>query len=172
MKKKFINFCSALLLCATVSAVGIPAISNEIEAKAFITEEDMKGLNELEREFVSKSDLFLLGGMRGATNKAKATAKEKFISTDNPNEGDGNANAFLHAYWNALLVGESGENVTRVFTTAHEVTADKVASLNKHDKNAREMDLFNGEYGSQIGIDGMEFLKRLEESHYEPGDLI
>ena len=33
---------------------------------------------------------------------------------------DGRADAFRHAYWNALGTAEFGSNITQIFTDAHE----------------------------------------------------
>jgi hypothetical protein len=60
-------------------------------------------------------------------------------------QNDGQRDAFRHAYWNALLTKNFGENWTQQFTTAHEG-----APGNPADREA--MDLYNNEVGRQIAL--------------------
>jgi hypothetical protein len=55
-------------------------------------------------------------------------------------------NAFQHAFWNALLTSDYGENFAEAFTTAHETGAGS-------GKENQFMDLHNNEVGRQIALD-------------------
>lgn len=57
---------------------------------------------------------------------------------------DGHRDAFRHAYWNALMTQQFGENWTRAFATAHEGGPGNPA-------NREAMDLYNNEVGRSIG---------------------
>lgn len=56
---------------------------------------------------------------------------------------DGHADAFRHAYWNALLTQRFDEGWTSDFTTAHERRPDNLP-------HAEAMDLHNNEVGRRI----------------------
>ncbi len=58
-------------------------------------------------------------------------------------DNNGQRDAFRHAYWNALLTKNFGENWTKQFTTAHEGVPG-----NEADREA--MDLYNNEVGRAI----------------------
>ncbi|WP_063046897.1 WXG100 family type VII secretion target [Nocardia pseudovaccinii] len=62
--------------------------------------------------------------------------------------GDGHADAFRHAYWNAMLTKEFGEDWTKAFTTAHERIDDPA----KTHASAEAMDLYNNEVGRRIAM--------------------
>lgn len=57
---------------------------------------------------------------------------------------DGHRDAFRHAYWNALMTQQFGEQWTRAFATAHEGGPGNPA-------NREAMDLYNNEIGRSIG---------------------
>lgn len=56
---------------------------------------------------------------------------------------DGRADAFLHAYWNALDTAEIGSVVTEIFTDAHEAFSSGLS---------KQMDLYNNEKGREKAI--------------------
>ncbi|WP_156959337.1 hypothetical protein [Nocardia sp. BMG51109] len=62
--------------------------------------------------------------------------------------GDGHADAFRHAYWNAMLTKEFGEDWANAYTTAHERTEDPA----KTHASAEAMDLYNNEVGRRIAM--------------------
>ena len=57
---------------------------------------------------------------------------------------DGKADAFRHAYWNALDSAEFGPNITKIFTTAHEAFSCGLP---------KTMDLYNNQKGRQNTAD-------------------
>lgn len=59
---------------------------------------------------------------------------------------DGHRDAFRHAYWNALMAKEFGQDWARAFGTAHEGLPDNPA-------NREAMDLFNNEVGREIAAE-------------------
>ncbi|WP_406275077.1 hypothetical protein OH799_02395 [Nocardia sp. NBC_00881] len=64
-------------------------------------------------------------------------------------DADGHGDAFRHAYWNARMTQEFGDDWTKAYTTAHEKTGGNPP--------AREaMDLFNNEKGREIGRDNSD----------------
>ena len=74
---------------------------------------------------------------------------EAFTVTDarfaSPDRNDDHNDAFRHAYWNARLTQEFGEDWTKRFTMAHESIPGNTA--------AREaMDLYNNEVGRSVAM--------------------
>ncbi|MGW4770307.1 DUF6973 domain-containing protein [Nocardia sp. NPDC004278] len=62
------------------------------------------------------------------------------------NNQDNHTDAFRHAYWNALLTREFGEDWTKEYTSKHEMRDDN--------RSVREaMDLYNNEVGRKIAVD-------------------
>ncbi|ATY32166.1 DUF6973 domain-containing protein [Sphingomonas psychrotolerans] len=61
-------------------------------------------------------------------------------------KNDGHTDAFRHAYWNARLTAEFGENWTKEFTTAHE-------GLPGNGAVREAMDLYNNEVGRRIAVE-------------------
>lgn len=61
-------------------------------------------------------------------------------------KNDGHTDAFRHAYWNARLTSEFGENWTKQFTTAHE-------GLPGNGAVREAMDLYNNEVGRRIAVE-------------------
>lgn len=62
--------------------------------------------------------------------------------------GDGHNDAFRHAYWNARMTSEFGENWAKQYATAHEAV-----TTNINNSSVREaMDLYNNEVGRQIAL--------------------
>ena len=82
---------------------------------------------------------------------------------------DGHADAFRHAYWNALLTHRFDEGWTTDFTTAHERRADSLP-------HAEAMDLHNNEVGRRIAQEnpdaGPEELAQLVEQAVRDGETI
>jgi hypothetical protein len=82
---------------------------------------------------------------------------------------DGHRDAFRHAYWNALMTKEYGENWTRSFATAHEGGPNNPA-------NREAMDLYNNEIGRSIGAANRnatpEQLANLVEQALNQGKLV
>lgn len=75
-------------------------------------------------------------------DEAFAVADARFVS---PDQNDDHNDAFRHAYWNARLTQEFGEDWTKRFTTAHESLPGNPA--------AREaMDLYNNEVGRSVAV--------------------
>jgi hypothetical protein len=87
------------------------------------------------------------------TSKARYPAPTSFpsyVGTTNHDRNmwisnDGHRDAFRHAYWNALLTKNFGEEWTRQFTTAHEGIPGNEASR-------EAMDLYNNEVGRKITL--------------------
>jgi hypothetical protein len=75
-------------------------------------------------------------------SQAGSTDRERVRWTQN----DGHRDAFRHAYWNALLTKNFGEEWTRQFANAHEGVPG-----NQADREA--MDLYNNEVGRKIALD-------------------
>jgi len=67
------------------------------------------------------------------------------VSHDDWVNNNGHRDAFRHAYWNALLVQEFGEQWTEQYTTAHEAFPDP-----PNPPSMEAMDLYNNEVGRQI----------------------
>ncbi|MFC6015423.1 DUF6973 domain-containing protein [Plantactinospora solaniradicis] len=75
-------------------------------------------------------------------DEAFAVADARFTS---PDRNDDQNDAFRHAYWNARLTQEFGEDWTNRFTSAHETLPGNPA--------AREaMDLYNNEVGRSVAV--------------------
>ncbi|MGW0251372.1 DUF6973 domain-containing protein [Nocardia goodfellowii] len=60
--------------------------------------------------------------------------------------GDGHADAFRHAYWNALMAKEMGQDWAKNFATAHE----RIDDPNATHASSEAMDLHNNEIGRRI----------------------
>lgn len=82
---------------------------------------------------------------------------------------DGHADAFRHAYWNALLTQRFDEGWTSDFTTAHERRPDNLP-------HAEAMDLHNNEVGRHIALEnpdaGPEELAGLVEHAVRDGQMV
>ncbi len=62
--------------------------------------------------------------------------------------GDGHNDAFRHAFWNARMTAEFGENWAKQYATAHEAVTTQI-----NNSSVREaMDLYNNEIGRQIAV--------------------
>ena len=76
-----------------------------------------------------------------AMERATNTAEQRYSGTTN----DGHGDAFRHAYWNALMTKEFGEDWTKAYTTAHE-------GLGGNPANREAMDLYNNEVGRRVAM--------------------
>lgn len=101
-----------------------------------------RGLHGLQQMSDIKDRAFAEGVRRFPDNPVPAG-----IPADRAREwqgNDGHRDAFRHAYWNALMTQQFGENWTRAFATAHEGGPGNPA-------NREAMDLYNNEVGRSIG---------------------
>ncbi len=88
--------------------------------------------------------------MNSARNKADDATWEIFGEAGN---GDGEANAFKHAYWNAEAAKSLGEKMTRLFANAHEFGW---VWENISNPIPMEMDLHNNMVGREVGTSSLE----------------
>jgi hypothetical protein len=131
-------------------------------------------------ELTSSRGLVGLQQFSGIKDRAFSEAEKRF--PDNPLPGnipadrarewqgnDGHRDAFRHAYWNALLTQQYGEQWTKAFTTAHEGLPGNTA-------NREAMDLYNNEVGRSIGAANKnatpEQLANLVEQSLNQGKLV
>jgi hypothetical protein len=75
------------------------------------------------------------------TETARDTAKEVFPASVDDGKGD----AFRHAYWNALMTQQYGEDWTKEFATAHEKSGGNTPQR-------EAMDLYNNELGRKVAL--------------------
>lgn len=98
---------------------------------------------------VTPSEARILKQMPLADQIAFYNIRQQAIETANENfpedKQDGHTDAFRHAYWNALLTRQFGEDFARAMTTAHEAVPD-------HTAGSEAMDLHNNEVGRQIAV--------------------
>jgi hypothetical protein len=124
-----------------------------------------------------------LAGLKGFSDiKDRAFDESEKRFPDNPRPGnipesragewqgnDGHRDAFRHAYWNALMTQQYGEQWTKAFATAHEGLPGNTA-------NREAMDLYNNEVGRQIGANNKnatpEQLANLVEQSLNQGKLV
>ncbi|MCA1672226.1 MAG: hypothetical protein LC799_08505, partial [Actinobacteria bacterium] len=82
---------------------------------------------------------------------------------------DGHADAFRHAYWNAMLTQRFGEEWTQEYTTAHERNPDSHPT-------PVAMDLHNNEVGRRIALENPdaseEELRGLVEQAVRDGEMV
>jgi hypothetical protein len=97
-----------------------------------------------------------------------------YVPSDNKNKklwvnNDGHRDAFRHAYWNALLTSEFGEEWTENYATAHE-------GLPGNPSTREAMDLYNNEVGRNIAIENPdaddEELADLVKEAVENGEML
>lgn len=81
---------------------------------------------------------------------------------------DGHGDAFRHAYWNALMTREFGNEFAQQFATAHEGSADT--------SDAEAMDLYNNEVGRRIAMENPDAspqeLADLVQDAIENGEMV
>lgn len=123
-----------------------------------LTDETRK-LTAAEADLMDSLSVFGLRDMKDIKGKAETVALERYPKPDDLREGfpqnpeitddfdswaqnDGHADAFRHAYWNALMTKQFGSDFTERFTSAHEGVE------NPADREA--MDLYNNEIGRRI----------------------
>jgi hypothetical protein len=131
-------------------------------------------------ELTSSRGLVGLQEFSGIKDRAFSEAEKRFpnnplpdnIPADRAREwqgNDGHRDAFRHAYWNALLTQQYGEQWTKAFTTAHEGLPGNTA-------NREAMDLYNNEVGRSIGAANKnatpEQLANLVEQSLNQGKLV
>ncbi|WP_406233222.1 DUF6973 domain-containing protein [Nocardia sp. NBC_01009] len=98
--------------------------------------------------------------------EAEETAESLF---PNENTQDNHTDAYRHAYWNALMTQEFGEDWTKEYTSKHEGRPDNAA--------VREaMDLYNNEIGRKIALANpdasQEQLQDLVKDAVDRGDTV
>lgn len=99
---------------------------------------------------VGKHGLLGLKEFYDIKTEAEQAAEDQFSGFDVDEQklvlADGHGDAFRHAYWNARMTQEFGEEWTQTYTTAHEKTGGNPP--------AREaMDLYNNKLGREIALD-------------------
>ena len=123
-----------------------------------------------EAELLSKLGPHGIYRMNSIKDTAFGVAGDNYFADGSPYSlNDGHNDAFRHAYWNALMTKEFGEEWTEAFATAHEASPENPA--------AREaMDLYNNEIGRRIATENPnasdEELARLIRGAVEDGELV
>ncbi|WP_330253708.1 hypothetical protein OG874_03635 [Nocardia sp. NBC_00565] len=102
---------------------------------------------------IGKHGLLGLKEFYDIKTEAEQAAKDQFpgfdVETQERVLSDGHGDAFRHAYWNARMTQEFGEDWTQTYTTAHEKSGGNPP--------AREaMDLYNNKLGREIAIDNRD----------------
>ncbi|SDK86873.1 hypothetical protein SAMN04488074_107336 [Lentzea albidocapillata subsp. violacea] len=90
-----------------------------------------------------------LKAMAGIRESSGAVAHERYpdlAAGENEVRDRSHANAFKHAYWNALMVRQFGPEWTEEYATAHEAIPGNQA-------NNEAMDLYNNEVGRRIATE-------------------
>lgn len=83
---------------------------------------------------------FALKTFYDAMSRADQTTEKRY---QGKGTADGHGDAFRHAYWNALMTREFGEEWTKNYATAHE-------RLGGNPANREAMDLYNNEIGRRV----------------------
>lgn len=107
-----------------------------------------ENLNYAEQVLVAGYPLDAMS-MNSAREEADKATWEIFKEAGN---GDGEANAFKHAYWNAVAAKKIGEKKTRLFANAHEFGW---AWENAVNPTPMKMDLHNNSVGRIIGTSNL-----------------
>ncbi|WP_157103763.1 DUF6973 domain-containing protein [Nocardia harenae] len=111
---------------------------------------DPKELTAGEADMLSRLNLHGVAAAVAIEQLASDGGHEVFA--DEPRKGgigDGHADAFRHAYWNAMLTKEFGAEWTEAFTTAHE----RIDDPDRTHATAEAMDLYNNEVGRRIAAE-------------------
>ncbi|WP_054811277.1 DUF6973 domain-containing protein [Nocardia arizonensis] len=99
------------------------------------------------------------------SSEAMAAAESTFPAST----ADGQGDAFRHAYWNALMTQQFGEDWTKEYGTAHEKSAGNVPQR-------EAMDLYNNERGRQIALANPNAspaeLQQIIKSEIDKGTLV
>jgi hypothetical protein len=126
---------------------------------AGIFTDETRKLTATEADLMDSLSVFGLRDMKDIKGKAETVSLERYPKPEdmrggfpqNPEvtedfdtwaQNDGHADAFRHAYWNALMTKQFGKDFTERFTSAHEGVE------NPADREA--MDLYNNEVGRRI----------------------
>lgn len=142
----------------------IEEVANEVrylanKSKSHVIDNTIKGLRKINMmpENLNYVEQVLVVGypaaaetMNIARDKADEATWEIFGEAGN---GDGEANAFKHAYWNARASKVLGEKMTRIFANAHEFGW---VWENVNNPIPMEMDLHNNMVGREVGTSSLE----------------
>lgn len=111
-----------------------------------IDDQDYDHLNECEKALVK---IYPTQALKIKTNRDKAHQKTiaLFGSYANGNGHNDCADAFRHAYFNALNTRSVGATITQKFGDAHECDTPE------SEQKEKEMDLFNNTVGRQVALD-------------------
>ena len=124
--------------------------------------EKWNSLNEKERSVVFNHPIEGLTALN-TSNTAEKKTKEYYGRDDTDND---NANAFKHAYWNALMVDWIGVDLAKEFADAHEYGQISLSS---------DMDKENNEQGREDGVTyktlndddlALKIMERVSEGNY------
>jgi hypothetical protein len=133
----------------------------------FISDEDEKKIAERRPAEQRLAYAYPFSAM--AVSECATEALASTIAQFPANQSDGTkANAFQHAYWNALLVCQIGAARTAQFATAHEDYPDHyLNATNEYGFTNRamgEMDLYNNAVGRDIGKIYMQNVQRANQA--------
>ena len=159
MKNKLISIITGITLIGSTMLFPIQASAGTNKWEGIIN-----NLTKAEREMLEKGDCFAALNVYMCSSKATELGSQNYSDPCEGEYADNNANAFRHAYWNALGVGYVGPNAMDAFSSAHELTEDEInlkSFKNDNEKNhfikAREMDIKN----NKLGIDTGKFVLNL-----------
>ncbi|CAM05289.1 hypothetical protein A8924_6463 [Saccharopolyspora erythraea NRRL 2338] len=104
-------------------------------------------------------------GIKDAYDIFERAKDSGFEAFEGQGSTDGHADAFRHAYWNALLTQRFGADWTESYTTAHERLPQEQANAS----TVEAMDLYNNEVGRTIALahpdaDPEELAKQVESA--------
>lgn len=121
---------------------------------------------ELLDNLQSKHGLSGLSGFKDIKEDAFSVSDQRYPNTDS---NDSHQDAFRHAYWNARMSQEYGNEFAQAFGTAHEGLPD-----NPSDREA--MDLYNNEVGRRIASENpdvsAEQMADLIQAAVEDGQMV
>ncbi|MGH8884617.1 MAG: DUF6973 domain-containing protein [Egibacteraceae bacterium] len=138
---------------------------------------DPESLTRTEAQLLNLLSLAKMRDFRNVKEDAIAEAQRRYSPGREPTRGeanDGHLDAFRHAYWNALMAREFGQEFARKFANAHEGVTQGGRPVNPADREA--MDLYNNEVGRRIAAEhpdaSPEELADLVEQSIERGDMV
>jgi len=127
-----------------------------------VTASEAEMLNELQ-------DRQGLKGVKAAYDIYKEALHQAEKTFDGKGGTDGHADAFRHAYWNAMMTQRFGEEWTQEYATAHERNPDSHPT-------PVAMDLHNNEVGRRIAVENpdasREELRNLVEQAVRDGEMV